>query len=77
MSGKPVNIHGRMVAQHRHGTRSAAGVSRGFGGHPARSSYNYAAQEYNSLPAELREERYFPAFKRRLRTWVQHNISLV
>ena len=76
-SGKPINIHGRMVARHRHGTRSAAGVSRGFGGHPAHSSYNYAAQEYNSLPAELREERYFPAFKRRLRTWVQHNISLV
>jgi hypothetical protein len=73
---KPRNIYGRMVAQHGHGTRAAAGVSRGFGGHPARASFNYAASEYNRLPAEIREERSYPAFRRKLKSWVKVNISL-
>ena len=73
---KPQNIHSRMVARHSYGTRAAQGVSRGFNGHPARASFNHAAEEYNHLPALLREEVFYPAFKRKLKTWVQRNISL-
>ena len=73
---KPKNIHNRMVAHHGHGTRTADGVSRGFNGHPARASYNYAAGEYNSLPAELKSEVSLQVFKRKLKVWVKKNISL-
>ena len=73
---KPKNIHNRMVAHHGHGTRTAGGVSRGFNGHPARASYNYAAGEYNSLPAELKSEVSLQVFKRKLKVWVKKNISL-
>ena len=73
---KPVNIYCRMVAHHDHGTRAAAGVSRGFGGHPARASFNHAAGEYNRLPADIKSEVCYPAFKRKLKTWVQKNISI-
>ena len=54
VTNKPKNIHNRMAANHRYGTRTGDGVSRGFNGHPARASYNYAAGEYNRLPGELR-----------------------
>ena len=73
---KPTNIHRRMVAHHRHGTRAATWVSRGFNGHPARSSYNHAAGEYNRLPADLRAEASYPVFKRRLKNWVKRNIPM-
>ena len=73
---KPVNIYSRMVAHHDHSTRAAAGVSRGFGGHPARASFNHAAGEYNRLPADIKSEVCYPAFKRKLKTWVQKNISI-
>jgi hypothetical protein len=73
---KPRNIYSRMVAQHGHGTRAAAGVSRGFGGHPARASFNHAAGEYNRLPAGVREERSYSAFKRKLKSWIKVNISI-
>ena len=54
------NVCAMMVAQHGHGTRTAAEVNRGFGGHLARASFNYAAGEYNRLPAEV-EEHSHPA----------------
>ena len=75
VTNKPKNIHNRMVANHRHGTRAADGVSRGFRGHPARASYNYAATEYNRLSGELRAKAVYPVFKRKLKAWVKKNIS--
>ena len=77
LTKKPKNIHNRMVTQHSHGTRAAVRVSRGFNGHPARASFNHAAGDYNQLPAVLREEVSYPIFKRKLKTWVKLNISLV
>ena len=76
VTNKPKNIHNRMVVNHRYGTRAANGVSRGFSGHPARASYNYAASEYNRLPGDLRAEAVYPVFKRKLKTWVKKNISI-
>ena len=73
---KPTNIHKRMVAHHRHGTRSATVVSRGFSGHPANSSYNHAAGEYNCLPADLRAKVSYTVFKRRLKNRVKRNIPM-
>ena len=73
---KPNNIHNRMVTHHNHRTRAADGVSRGFNGHPARASFNHEASEYNKLPATLRNEVSYPAFKRKLKTWVLRNISI-
>ena len=66
-----------MVTHHSHGTRAAVGVYRGFYGHPARASFNHAAGDYNQLPAVLREEVSYPIFKRKLKTWVKLNSSLV
>ena len=43
ISKRPVNIHARMVARHEHGTRAAAGVSRGFGNQTVKRSFNYSA----------------------------------
>ena len=73
---KPVNIHSRMMPHHNHGTRAAGGVSRGFGGHPARASFNYAAGEYNRLPEEIKSESIYPVFKRKLKAWVLKNIPI-
>ena len=73
---KPNNIHTRMVTHHNHHTRAADGVSRGFNGHLARASFNHEASEYNKLPATLRKEVSYPAFKRKLKTWVLRNISI-
>ena len=65
-----------MMPHHNHGTRAAGGVSRGFGGHPARASFNYAAGEYNRLPEEIKSESIYPVFKRKLKAWVLKNISI-
>ena len=49
LSSKPANIHQRMVSRHNHGTRTAAGVTRGFGGQKVKRSFNFSASEYNKL----------------------------
>ena len=76
MSKRPVNIHSRMVARHNHGTRAAAGVSRGFGNQLVNRSFNHSASNYNKLPAELRETICLPSFKNKLKIWVLNNIDM-
>ena len=75
-SGRPVNIHSRMVAKHQHGTRSASGVSRGFGNLAMTPSFNFSALQYNKLPAKMRETTSLASFKQQLRTWVEQNINV-
>ena len=75
-STKPVNIHRRMVANHRHGTRAAAGVSRGLGNHTVSSSFNYSATKYNYLPATIKEAPTVSSFKRLIRDWIIKNVKL-
>ena len=76
ISKKPVNIYSRMVTGHNHGTRAAAGVSRGFGNKVMKSSFNYSATKYNSLPAKIRETTNLTSFKTQLRNWVERNIEM-
>ena len=76
ISRKPVNIHKRMISKHSHGTRAASGVSRGFNDLLVKSSFNYSAVEYNSLPVHIRTVTNIPVFKRLLRKWVQENITV-
>ena len=76
ISKRPVNIHARMVARHEHGTRAAAGVSRGFGNQTVKRSFNYSALDYNKLPAKLRETVSLTGFKAQLRRWVQSNVII-
>ena len=75
-STKPVNIHGRMVANHQHGTRAAAGVSRGFGNHTVSSSFNYSATKYNYLPATIKEAPTVSSFKQLIKDWIIKNVKL-
>ena len=73
---KPVNLHNRMVSRHRHGTRAAAGVSRGFEGLLVKNSFNYSAVAYNNLPEQLRKATSMHIFKKKLREWILSNISV-
>ena len=75
-SAKPVNIHGRMMSRHQHGTRAAGGVSRGFGNLTVLSSFNFSATKYNNLPASIKEATNIVQFKRVLRCWIQKNIKM-
>ena len=75
-SQKPVNIHARMVTRHQHGTRTAAGVSRGFGNFSVRTSFNEAATEYNKLPAAIKQAHSNIEFRRLLKDWIKKNIVL-
>ena len=65
-----------MMTRHHHGTRAATGVSRGFGNIVMRSSFNYSAARYNTLPASIRETTSLASFKRLLRGWVEQNIDM-
>ena len=76
LSKRPVNIHSRMVTRHPHITRTAAGVSQGFGNKTMRGSFNYSAVKYNSLPAKLKEITNLASFKNQLRSWIEHNIDM-
>ena len=76
VSGKPVNLHNRMMARHHHSTRAATGVSRGFGNNVMTSSFNNSATKYNSLPAKMRETSCLASFKTQLRHWVEGNIEM-
>ena len=76
LSSKPANIHQRMVSRHHHGTRTAAGVTRGFGGQIVRRSFNFSASEYNKLPRHLKDVTNFASFKLQLKKWVQDNIPV-
>ena len=76
LSSKPVNIHQRMVSRHQHGTRTAAGVTRGFGGQIVRRSFNFSASEYNWLPRRIRDITNIKSFKLHLKKWVTENIPI-
>ena len=71
LSGKPVNIHNRMMTRHNVVTRAATGVSRGFGNLVMRSSFNHSATTYNSLPVKIMETTSLARFKSQLRCWVE------
>ena len=75
-SGRPVNIHSRMVARHQHGTRAASGVSRGFGNLVMKSSFNFSTIPYNKLPANIRNTTSLASFKNQLRTWLEQKIDV-
>ena len=73
---KPINLHNRMISRHRHGTRTATGVSRGFEGLLVKNSFNYSAATYNNLPQNLRTAKSMHIFKKQLRQWVVSNIPV-
>ena len=76
LSGKPVNVHNRMMTRHNVVTRAATGVSRGFGNLVMRSSFNHSVTTYNNLPAKIRETTSLARFKSQLRCWVEQNIDM-
>ena len=75
MSRRPVNIHSRTVARHKHFKR-AAGVSQGFGNNLVNKSFNHSASNYKKLPADLRVTLCLTSFKNKLRIWVRKNIGM-
>ena len=76
ISGKPVNLHQRMMAQHQHNTRAATGVSRGFGSRTMKTTFNHAATFYNNLPTEVKEATSMKTFKKLIRDWVERNVEI-
>ena len=64
------------MTRHNQGTRAATGVSRGFGNNVMRSSFNYSAATYNTLPAKIRETTNLASFQKLLRSWVKLNIYM-
>ena len=76
LSSKPANIHQSMVSRHHHGTRTAAGMTKGFGGEIVRQSFYFSASEYKKLSRHLRDVNNIVLFKLQLKKWVQDNIPV-